>query len=295
LKICITGSAGYVASWLAQALIKKNHEVTLIDNYRTPSHLILIENIPIGKVDIRDITDLSKFDVLFHLAGVSGIKECEDNKDEAFDINVRGTFNLLKTFKGRIIFASTSAVYGEAKEPEIDESHPTVPRSWYGQNKFDAENIVKLHSNYCILRFSNIFGKGYICKRTVADLFIENALKKESIQIHGDGKQRRDFVHLNDAIRAYLLAMKSDINGIFNIGGNEALNINEIAELTAKTYRKLFDGNISIEHIPIDCGILWKDFIYSSLKAKTILGYEPMYSISDEISERLTTYAKQKR
>jgi len=154
---------------------------------------------------------------------------------------------------------------------------------------------VKLHSNYCILRFSNIFGKGYICKRTVADLFIENALKKESIQIHGDGKQRRDFVHLNDAIRAYLLAMKSDINGIFNIGDNEALNINEIAELTAKTYRKLFDGNIAIEHIPIDCGILWKDFVYSSLKAKTILGYEPMYSISDEISERLTTYAKQKR
>jgi UDP-glucose 4-epimerase len=295
MRILISGAAGYIASWLARNLIKQNHEVTLWDNYRIPSNLTEIENVKIEKRDIRDSCDVSEFDVIFHLGAVSGINDCEENKEEAYDINVRGTFNLLKTCQGRFLFPSTSAVYGIADASEIDETHPTLPRSFYGQNKLDAENMVKLHHSYGILRFSNIYGKGYTCKRTVADCFIENALNGSPLMIHGDGKQRRDFVHINDVIRSYILVMQSDINGIYNIGGNEALSINEIADLVKNNYRKIFGDEVIIKRIPIDCGMLWKDFNYLSKLAKDVLRYEANYTISDEIRSRLIAYKKSEK
>jgi len=286
MKILLTGGAGFCGSFLAKTLIKQNHEVTLIDNYSNPSNLTEIDGVPIQRIDIRDDKDWSKYEICFNLAGIAGIKNCEDDPDGAYDTNVRGVFKLLRTFRGRFIFASSSAVYGQAEYPEIDETHPVIPRSVYGKNKFEAEGIIKLHSDYCVLRFSNIYGKGIFCKRTVADCFVENALKKETLLIHGDGKQRRDFVHINDVVRSYIVAMRSDINGIFNIGGNEALSINDIAELVSKNYRNIFGYTIEVKHIPIDCGVSWKDFTYSSKLAKEMLGYEPAYSINDEVRER---------
>lgn len=293
MKIILTGGAGFCASFLAKTLIKQNHELTLIDNYSNPSNLTEVDGIQIQHRDIREELDLSGYNILFHLAGWAGIKKCEDSPEEAFDNNVKGTFNLLKTFKGRAIFASSSAVYGQAEEPEITEKHSTISRTVYGQNKLDAENIVKLHRDYCILRFSNIYGKGIFCKRTVADCFVENAIKKEPLLIHGDGKQRRDFVHINDVVRAYIVAMRSDINGIFNIGGNEALSINDIAELVVDNYRKSFGYTIEVKHIPIDCGVTWKDFTYSSKLAKELLGYEPVYALVDEVRERFVMHQRQ--
>lgn len=293
MKILITGAAGYIGSALAKLLIQRNIDVTLIDNYYMPSSLKEIDGVPILNRDIRDTSlDLSEYSVLVHLAAICGIATCEQQKEEAFSVNVKGTFNLLKKFHGRVIFASTSAVYGEARSHEIDEEHPVEPRGYYGITKTKAEDIVRLQDSYSILRFSNIYGKGLLCKRTVADLFIENALKGLPLQIHGDGKQRRDFVNLNDVLRAYWMAIHSDISDTFNIGGNEALNINEICELVYKNYLQLFGGKLEIKHIPIDCGVVWKDFNYLSKKAKTALGYEPSYSVSDEIRRRLNAYSK---
>ena len=291
-KILITGAAGYIGSQLARILIQKNYDLTLIDNYSTHSNIKEINGVAIQHQDIRDKIDISEYDTIFHLAAISGIKTCEEDKEEAFDVNVRGTFNLLKTCKGRFIFPSTSAVYGQAELPEIDEQHSTIPRSHYGVTKLEGERLVTLHDNYCILRFSNVYGMGLFCKRTVADCFVETALKKETLTIHGDGRQRRDFVHINDVVRSYILAMKLDTNATYNIGGNEALSINDIAELVIKNNRQVFGYTLDKKYIPIDCGMVWKDFIYSSRLAKDGLGYEPAYSISDEIRERLNAYCK---
>lgn len=291
-KVLITGAAGYIGSSLAKFLIGRNIDVTLIDNYQKPSNITSVENVEIQKKDIRDIKNLENYDTIFHLAGIVGLRECEQDTKLAHDINVRGTFNLLKTCKGRFVFASSSAVYGEASEPEITEAMATKARSTYGKNKLEAENLIKLHNDYCILRFSNIYGKGITYKRTVADMFIENSLKEKDLLIHGDGKQRRDFIHIKDVIKAYWYAMRSPVNNTFNIGGNEALSINDIAELVSKNHRQLFGLTPKISHMPINSGVLWKDFTYSSLKAKQFLGYEPSYSVSDEIRGRLSAHSK---
>jgi len=292
-KILISGAAGFCGSALARLLIQKNFDVTLIDNFIVPSNIREVENIPIQKRDIRDEKlNLAEYDILFHLAGISGIGKCDEDKDLAYDINVKGTYKLLRTFRGRVIFASSSAVYGEAKYPAITEMHPALPLSTYGETKLEGERIVNKTDNYLILRFSNIYGRGVFNKRTVTDGFIDRALKKETLQIHGDGRQRRDFVHINDVLVAYWQAMKSSYNGTYNIGGNEALSVNDIAELCIKQYRNVFGYTLKKEYVEADCGRKWHDFLYSSEQAKWNLGYEPSYSISDEIRGRFNAYSR---
>jgi UDP-glucose 4-epimerase len=292
MKIIITGAAGYVGSYLASRLIRAGHNCTLIDNFYIPSNLTHVCDVPIQHLDIRTPAHLQEFDVMFHLAAISGIKQCEDNVADAHDVNTRGTFNLLKTFKGKIIFASTSAVYGEASQPIIDELHPAAPVMFYGSSKLYAENIVRLHDKYCILRFSNIYGYGMNCKKTVIDLFLENAINKKIVDIHGDGKQRRDFVHIQDVVRAYICAMNNDLSGTFNVGGNEALSVNEIFELISKSVKRTIGHSPEKKYVGSDCGRIWKDFTYSSELAKEMLKYEPLYSVKDEIIERVNIYQK---
>lgn len=288
MKICITGAAGYVGSYLAQFLIRRNFKVQLIDNYYIPSNIREIEGVEIERIDIRDKTlDLSDVAVLFHLGAVSGIKRCEEDKELAFDVNVKGTFNLLRKFNGKIIFPSTSAVYGIATSPTITESHPRIPKNFYGQTKLDAEHLIRLFDSYVILRFSNIYGYGMFTKRTVTDNFVAKALKREDLEIHGDGKQRRDFVHINDTLCAYWCAMNSDISDSYNIGGNEAPSVKELAEMVIKNYRQVFGYSLKTKYIPIDSGTQWKDFEYSSSKAEKHLNYEPSYTIDGEIRSRL--------
>lgn len=295
-KVLITGAAGYIGSALAEFLIKRNIAVDLWDNFSTPSNFKSIECIPIEKVDIRDQDlDVSDYEVIFHLAGIVGIGPCEERSDEAFDVNVKGTFNLLRTCKGRFIFASSSAVYGEAKDPEITEESPIAPRSTYGENKLEAEKLIQLLDNFCILRFSNVYGKALSYKRTVADCFIENALAGKELTIHGDGKQRRDFVHVKDVVKSYWYAMNSAACSVMNIGGNEALNINEIARLVCDDHREIFGLTPPIKHIPIDCGVVWKDFFYLSKLAKVLISYTPGYSIKDEIRRRLNAHARNQK
>ena len=295
-KILVLGAAGYIGSALAEFLTGRDCDVDLIDNYYTPSNLKVVNSVVIKNIDIRDKDlDFSEYDTIFHLAGVVGIRDCEEKKEEAFDINVKGTFNILKSFRGRIIYASTSAVYGRAERPELDEVSPTNPVSQYGITNLKAEELVSLCDNYCILRFSNVYGKGITYKRNVADLFIERALKEQPLLIHGDGKQRRDFVHIKDVLKAYWYAMSSPCNDIFNIGGNEAININEIAKLVQTNYRELFGLIPKVNYIPIDCGVIWRDFAYINKKAKVYLGYEPSYKVEDEIRSRLNAHSKKKK
>ncbi len=292
MRIVVTGAAGYIGSALADRLIQQGHQVLLIDNYYIESHLTHIHNIPIKNIDIRDDIDISDYDMLVHLAAISGINKCNNNQELAIDVNIRGTTNLLKDFKGRVIFASTSAVYGEAKHPTITEEHPKKPLGTYGNTKLEAERLIEYCNNYCILRFSNIYGKGLSFKRTVTDLFIEKALKGEPIEIDGDGRQRRDFVHINDVILAYWNAIRSEAVGTFNIGGRQALSVNDIAELVVKHYRRTFGYTLKVTHKPKDVGRKWHDFIYSCESAKQALGYEPSYSVSDEIVERFNAESK---
>jgi len=214
MKICVTGSAGYVGSYLAKKLIELGNSVLLIDNYFIPSHITEINGTKIQHRDIREKIDLSDFDVLVHLAAISGINKCNENEQLAINVNVKGTINLLRHFHGKVVFASTSAVYGEANQPIIDETHSTNPLGVYGITKLSGEETVEMTGKYVNLRFSNIYGKGI-------------------------------------------------------------------------TWKRITGKNVPIIYKDVNVGRKWKDFLYSSKKANMMLNYDPIFSVSDEIADRL--------
>ena len=295
MKILITGAAGYIGSALAQKF--ENHNLLLIDNYSAHKdgrpHLLNVGKNEIVHADIADeevCKDITLgIDVIYHLASISGIVNCENI--ESYRSNIVGT-----TFLGlwaekrevkKIIFASTSAVYGESQSIQINESHRIKPRCRYGWEKYICEMILQSLKIPCVIfRMSNVFGEGLYHKQTAVDTFIDKALNDLDIPISGSGEQRRDYVHIDDVVNAYLQALYWD-SGIYNIGGNDNLSINELADLIINEANKSYGKNIKkIYNLTADTGRLLKRFNYDYSKAKSF-GYNPKGKIIDEVKKRL--------
>lgn len=290
----ITGSAGYVGSYLAKKLNGK--DLLLLDNYSALEDgrpaIFEINGKEIIKADITNAQTCDDFtkgvDVIFHLAAVSGIGKCEN--PDSYASNVIGTAQLAmwaeKNEAKKIIFASTSAVYGECQNPIITETHRIQPRSRYGWEKFIGEQILQSLKIPCvILRISNVFGEGLYHKQTAADNFIDKAKAGLNLTINGKGTQRRDYIHIDDMVEAYHQAIYWD-SGIYNIGGNDNLSINELADMVIEGADKHLKLKIKkIYNESADAGRMLKKFTYACTKAKE-RGFTPKKSIKDEIQKR---------
>lgn len=290
--ILITGANGYIGSCLSSKLHPE--AVVTQDSMRNYTE----EHIPIKiKTDIifedRCREMVRGVSAVIHLGAVTGVGECENAKSESERINVYGTTNLLKSASEmgveKFIFASTSAVYGQSTRYEVDENHRVNPRFEYGKQKYQAEMAVRLYSNRMtciILRKSNVYGKALFVKNTVFDSFMEKVLKKETIFITGSGNQKRDFLHIEDCISAYQLALQCPFGGTFNIGGSDCISISDLAELINTECFKIRGHRSRIEFVPKD-EPEWRNFYYNSERANRFLGYEPKRKIIDEIHSRL--------
>lgn len=290
MKILITGAAGYVGSALAKRL--ETQDLLLIDNYSAKEewrpYLLSVGKHEIINGDILDrevCKDITQgIDVIYHLAAVSGINNCEDIF--SCESNLIGTINLgiwaEKRGVKKIIFASTSAVYGESQAPLITEEHKIKPRFRYGWQKYICELFLQTLRIPCvILRKSNIYGQGLYHKNTAVDNFIDKAIKGEDFTITGKGLQRRDYIHIEDVVNAYIQATYWD-SGIYNIGGKDNLSINELADLiigiSGKNIRKIYNEKA-------ESGAILKKFTYDYSKAK-VRGYNPQKTIKDEAITR---------
>ena len=292
MKILITGAAGYVGSVLAKQF--QSQELLLVDNYSSTDSdrpkILGVGQHEIINADIsdRDVAeDITKnIDVIYHLAAVSGIPRCEQNL-ASYLSNVVGTAYLgmcaeINDVK-KIIFASTSAVYGESQVYNITETHRIKPRSRYGWQKYAAETVLtSLKIPVIIFRKSNIFGDGYFHKQVAVDVFIDKVKAGEDITIHGKGTQRRDYVHLDDVVDAYVQAIYWD-SGVYNIGGNDNLSVNELADLIISLgkgkSKKVYQEQRETER-------LIKNFNYDCSRAKS-MGYHPKKRVEDEVRRRL--------
>ena len=182
--------------------------------------------------------------MLFHLAAKTTVQESINKPKYYNNVNVKGTLNILELAKNlnvkRVVFSSSSSVYGNAKTP-TSENHPLNPLSPYALNKLIGEQYCKLYSEiYNIdtvcLRYFNVYGdrmnnEGY---KLVFPLFKEQILNNKPLTINNDGEQRRDFVHVDDIIRANILVAKHGSNfkgDIYNIGNGKNYSINEIANM----------------------------------------------------------------
>ena len=230
MKILITGGAGFIGSHLADALILKNHEVTIVDNLSSGTNKFIPADSEFIEMDIRDeklisLFESHHFDVVYHEAAQTMVPlSIQDPKFDAEE-NIVGLLNVLeasrKTNVKKIIFSSSAAIYGDNSNLPLEENELPAPTSFYGLTKWMTERYLDLyHSlfnlNYTILRYSNVYGprQGANGEGGVIYLFAKALAQNKSFTIFGDGKQTRDFISVHDVVAANLSALT---NGNQNI------------------------------------------------------------------------------
>jgi nucleoside-diphosphate-sugar epimerase len=230
MRIIITGGAGYKGLKLAPQLLARGHHVTILDNfmYGYDSALFLFNypNVAFVQKDIRNIAekDIAKFDIIIHLAGISGYPACESNPNSAQMINVVATQKMVSLLSVNqiLINAATTSSYGQSGQ-ECDETTAISPVSLYGVTKYEAEKICMDRENSISLRFATIFG---ISPRMRWDLlpndFVMRAMHERSLVLFGS-QSVRTFLHIDDAVRSYIMAVErsQDMRGeVYNVGSN---------------------------------------------------------------------------
>ncbi|WP_455367729.1 SDR family NAD(P)-dependent oxidoreductase [[Eubacterium] cellulosolvens] len=257
--VLVTGGAGFIGSHLAERLIQKEIEVTVLDNlitgkYENLSILRKSKGFQFIQGDIRDrrivANTMKDVELLFHHAAVTGVSSSLADPTFIEEVNVIGTLNILESARkadvNRIIFASSAAVYGRALKSPCDEHTPLSPISPYGVTKMAAEHYCRVfYETYGLkstaLRYFNVYGPRQRAdlEGGVAAIFISNLLNDQRPIIYGDGNNTRDFIYVHDVVEATLQALEAKIDfDIINIGTGIPTSILTLAEMISRLLGK---------------------------------------------------------
>ena len=253
-KALVTGGAGFIGSHLVEALSAAGCQVAVIDNLSggSLSNLKSVKSkISFFENDIRQPEALESAtadcDVIFHLAAVVAVQQTIENPIESTMVNDIGTLNVLEAAKKnsvqRVVLASSCAVYGDDPRLPKEEDMTPMPASPYAVHKLAAEHYLRVYGELCkfktaSLRFFNVFGPRQDPSSPysgVISIFMSKAVSQQAPVIYGDGGQTRDFVYVDDVVKALMLAAVTDVkNGdVFNIGSGNRVTINRLWELIA--------------------------------------------------------------
>ena len=253
-KAIVTGGAGFIGSHLVEKLVKMGVYTISVDNYfagkhENLAHLKEYDNFQEEDCDVCDYDSLKKLydgvDVVFHQAA-SKKTICLNDPRKDLDINAKGTFNLLELARDfgvkKFVHASTGSVYGEAQYFPQDEKHPLFPTSYYGVSKLAGEKYVSAFAhlydlNTTALRYFHIYGPRQESSDVggVVSIFTRLALAGKPMTIFGDGTQQRSFTHVQDVVKANILAATNpDARGqVFNCASGIKVTIKELADKVA--------------------------------------------------------------
>ena len=271
MAVLVTGGAGYIGSHTALELVRNGYDVIVVDNLENGYKEAVLG----GKLIVGDLRDLyfldkvfreNKIDSVIHFAGYISVEESMKNPMKYYYNNVLGTMNLLSAMinnsVSKIIFSSTAAVYGEAKDKPLVESDVLSPKNVYGRSKLDVENMlesVRVSNGICYiaLRYFNAsgadksgkIGEAHKDETHLIPLVLDVALKKrDRIYIYGDdydtkdGTCIRDYVHVLDLASAHIMALNKlnldGVSGVYNIGSGVGFSVKEVIE-TARFVTKM--------------------------------------------------------
>ena len=265
MKFVITGGAGFIGSHIAKHLVEKNHDVTVIDNLsrgRLENLSKIKEEIVFRKMDILDFDLLKEVifnsDGIFHQAALTSVPESFTQKEKYHNVNVKGTeniFKLAKEFRKKVVYASSSSIYGNTTTIPIHENSEKNPINPYGVTKLDDEKLAKKYHNLGLsvigLRYFNVYGIGQTNDYAgVITKFIDQINLNKSPIIFGDGTHTRDFISVEDIAKANLLSMESKSDFSFlNIGTGISTSIKELAEIMIELSGKKME--ISYDDLPL--------------------------------------------
>nr|AIF24090.1 putative NAD dependent epimerase/dehydratase family protein (galE, GALE) [uncultured marine thaumarchaeote SAT1000_24_E05] len=296
MNILVTGGAGFIGSHITEYLVQRGDDVTVLDNLNTgrKENLAKInDKINFVNGDIRDYKLLEKLvgDTagVFHEAALASVQDSFNMKDEYFDVNVNGTeniFKLAKEYGFKVVYASSSSVYGNPKKIPISEYDDRKPINPYAQTKLDDEVLAKKYSEMGVrvigLRYFNVFGPRQSKEYAgVIKLFLEKIKQKIPPKINGDGLQTRDFVHIDDVVMANILAMDSNIkHEFFNVGTGNSISILELANAIIRA------SSLSLEpiHGPELSGDVRATQADTTLIRK-LLNWEPTIRLDDWVTK----------
>ncbi len=293
--VLVTGGAGFIGCHTARLLLERGYDVMVLDNLYSGSR----SNVPegaeliVGDVADRDILGraMRSVDQVVHLAAIVSVDEAREDPWGTLKTNVLGTLNVLEqSYRhgvGRVVYASSCAVYGEQVVLPIVEDAPLRPINIYGASKLSGEALVHAYReekglSTVALRYFNVYGPGMRGGPYAGVIykFLTAALRGEPLTIHGDGEQTRDFVYVADVARANLAALESEVGGAFNIGTGASVTINDLARMVLEAtgsrspiiYTDPRPGDIRHSRASI-------------ARARRLLGWEPMVSLREGLEK----------
>lgn len=242
MRIVVTGGAGFIGSHICDFLLAGSHDVLVVDNLSSGK----MANLAGVGIAIKDITkddlapDFFGADAVFHYAADPEVRRSTSLPEETFRTNVRGTLSVLEACRKsdvkKIVFASTSTVYGEAKTLPTPESSPCEPISNYGASKLAGEAYCFSYAGtyglkVTILRYANIFGPRSSHGVTY-DFYRKLCENKKTLEILGDGRQKKSYLYISDAVEATIAAFECQQSKVeaYNIGSYKNVTVAELAK-----------------------------------------------------------------
>jgi len=317
-NVLVTGGAGFIGSHLVEEYLANNAgKVIAYDDFSTGNienlkhvrddRLKIVRGSILDPAKLNEIVEKEKIDIIDHLAAelevYSGIKDSQRDAR----INIIGTLNVLnialKNRVKKVLFASSGAVYGEAKYLPIDENHPLEPHWPYGVSKLSAERyVMQYHKLFGLettaFRYGIVYGPrewfGRVLTMFIKRIFLEN----RPPVVFGDGLQTRDFVYVGDVVKAHILAIEKDeaVGQVFNIGSGVGVSIKELAEtlvnMSGKELGIIYDNpdegcasRYQPERIRLKGEL--KNFVLDIQKADKILGWRPITKFREGLIEEI--------
>ena len=312
MKVLVTGGAGFIGSHLVRRLLSDKHEVFVIDNLSTGRReniRSIFYDITFFEADIRNmdsvmhICKVNKFDYIFHLAALPSVARSLKDPIETNSVNVAGTLNVLGAAKEtgvkRVIYSSSSSVYGNSKKLPKRETMFPNPISFYALSKLAGEKYCQMFTNsYGLetvsLRYFNVFGERQDPDSEYSaaiPIFIKAVLQNKSPIIYGDGEQQRDFTYVGNVADANVLAMRAELSwqNVFNISFGKKTSVNKVFESICRELGK----NIKPEHSEPRLGDI-KNSLADISAAREYLRYKPKIAFREGLRRTLYYYKNEK-
>jgi UDP-glucose 4-epimerase len=289
-SVLVTGGAGFIGGHLVREL-NSVCDVTVLDDLSSGDPAVVPDGVEFVHGDVRDsqtVTEaVSGQDVIFHQAALVDVTDTIRRPLEGHSRNATGTVTVLEAARqtgARVVVASSAAVYGHPDSLPVQESAPKRPISPYGIDKIAADRYARVYADLydlptVTLRYFNVYGPSQSnhVGKGVVDAFLERASRDDPVTIHGDGTQTRDFIHVQDVVRANLLAATTDTVGrAYNVGTGTSVSIREVADRIVKVVdseSEVIHGDPrdgDIQHSRADIG-----------RVRTELDFEPQYDFLD--------------